>query len=87
VTELKFTKKNSLNTKSKYEDKKKFYQSFSIVTQLGLSIALPPVVGAFLGKVLDGKFHLAPIMTLSFIFLGLIISLASFYTTIKKFIK
>jgi len=84
VKELKFTKTSSLSTKSKKEQKKRFYQSVSIVSQLGLSIALPPVAGAFLGKFLDEKFQLAPIMTLSFIFLGLIISLTSFYTTIKK---
>ncbi len=59
----------------------------SLVSQLGLSISLPIVGGAFLGQFLDDKFHLYPKMTLSLIFLGVIISVSNVYFMIKKLDK
>lgn len=62
----------------------KFPQMISLVSQLGLSISLPIVGGAFLGHFLDYRFNLYPRMTLSLIFLGVFIAGSNIYFLVKK---
>ncbi|MBI4067178.1 AtpZ/AtpI family protein [Candidatus Gottesmanbacteria bacterium] len=64
--------------------KKKLYQSLSIASQLGFSIAIPLVGGALLGSFLDSKFDTAPKLTLSLIFFGLFISGYNMYKIMKE---
>lgn len=70
--------------KKEKKQENKLYQSISIATQLGYSVSLPIVGGAFLGSFLDNKFNSAPKLTLSFIFFGLVVSGYSVYKMIKK---
>lgn len=89
---LHFTESNSLREEIEVEKIKKnrtkednnFTAMLSLVSGLGLSIALPIAMGAFAGNILDNKFHSSPGMTLSLIFLGLFIGVANIYTSLKK---
>lgn len=66
------------------EDKRsKMLHVVSIASELGFSIAIPIAGGAFLGQILDGKFHTTPRITLSLIFLGVFIAGANIYLIIK----
>mgnify|MGYP001618279474 CR=1 FL=1 len=71
-------------SKIKMVKQDKFPQMISLVSQLGLSISLPIVGGAFLGQFLDKTFHLYPKMTLFLIFLGVFIAGSNIYFLIKK---
>lgn len=70
--------------KIKMAKQDKFPQMISLVSQLGLSISLPIVGGAFLGHFLDDRLHLYPRMTLSLILLGVFIAGSNIYFLIKK---
>lgn len=72
------------NFKMKEKKKLKAWEVFSLTSNLGLSVSLPIVGGAFLGQFLDSKFNSLPKMTLSLIFLGLILAVANIYTTLGK---
>ncbi len=56
----------------------------SLVSQLGFSISLPIVGGAFLGQFLDKTFHLYPKMTLLLILLGVFIAGSNIFFLVKK---
>ncbi|MBI3379555.1 AtpZ/AtpI family protein [Candidatus Gottesmanbacteria bacterium] len=75
-----------LTPKGKKEEKR-FFATLSLVSQLGLSICLPIVGGAFLGQFLDKKFTTSPRMTLSLIFLGLFIGITNIYFILSKILK
>lgn len=64
-----------------------FKSVVSIASGLGFSIAFPIAGGAILGNFLDKKFQTAPKMTLSFIFLGIIISFVNIYYIVKTISK
>ena len=89
---LSFTKDNLLqeeieekgHKQQKTKSNDKFLAVVSLATELGLSISLPIAGGAFLGHFLDGKFNSAPQMTLSGIFLGILIGIANIYTLMNK---
>jgi ATP synthase protein I len=49
-------------------------RALAIMSQLGLSIAVPLGVGIFLGVWLDGQFHTNPWLTLAGIALGMVIA-------------
>lgn len=66
------------------EEEVSFDKAVSLISELGLSIALPIAGGAFLGNLLDKKFTTSPRMTLFFIFLGLIIAAVNFYKIYKE---
>jgi ATP synthase protein I len=49
-------------------------RALAIISQLGLSIAIPLAVGIFLGVWLDGQFHTSPWLTLAGIALGMVVA-------------
>ncbi len=81
-----FVEKNSTKGRQRGSNNKLF-RSLALAGNLGLSTALPIVGGALLGSFLDNKFGTSPKMTLSSIFIGIIISVANIYFTIKEIDK
>jgi predicted F0F1-ATPase subunit len=55
--------------------------------QIGLSIALPIAGGAILGKILDEKFAHYPTYTLTGLVIGILLSFANFWVTVKSILK
>lgn len=55
-----------------------------LVSDVGFTIALPIVGGVMLGKILDDRFHTSPMLTLSFLFLGIFLGFAAVYQQIRK---
>lgn len=58
--------------------------SVDIAMELGYSIVIPIVGGAFLGVYLDKRFGIAPKLTLLFIFLGLGLGIYNAYRLLKN---
>ena len=89
---MKYSEDNELTEvveeiKEKKEDlkeKKRTAEMLSLVGQLGYSISLPIIGGAFLGRLLDVKFDSSPRITLSLIFFGLFIGITNIYFVFKK---
>lgn len=88
---LRFGKKNVLEeveekgrAKDKEKSNRRFLETISLASQMGFSISLPIVAGALLGHFLDSRFNTSPRMTLSLIFLGLIVAAGNIYTVIKR---
>jgi len=52
-------------------DAASFYRALALVGQVGLYIAIPMVLGAFLGQFLDRTIHSAPLATIIGLLLGL----------------
>lgn len=71
-------------TNNEKEDKKRFFAGLSLASDLGFAVAIPIVGGALLGSYLDQKLGTLPKVTLSLVFLGLIISIFNIYTIVKK---
>lgn len=59
-------------------------QALSIASELGFAISLPIAGGAFLGQIMDNKFHTLPRMTLSFLFIGVFIAAANIYFIVRE---
>ncbi len=59
-------------------------QVLSMASELGFTISLPIVGGAFVGQFLDAKFGTDPRMTLSFIFIGVVLAGAKLYGIVKQ---
>lgn len=78
------TKEEIVLKKDKKQSKDKFLESLSLVSQLGFTISVPIAGGAILGKYLDDKFLSAPKITLSLIFLGVLVAGANIYYLINK---
>ena len=55
--------------------------------QMGLSIALPIAGGAILGKILDEKFAQYPRCTLTGLIIGILLSFANFWVTVKSILR
>jgi ATP synthase protein I len=71
-------------SKEDKEGRSKFLTMISLASGLGFSISLPIAGGALLGHFLDRKFGTTPRMTLSLIFLGLMIGVANIYFIMKE---
>lgn len=52
------------------KNNKNMYENLALVTQVGLSIVIPILLGVYLGGILDEKLNLNGVFTLSFIILG-----------------
>ncbi len=61
--------------KTNHLEKEKFIPALSLASELGFSISLPIVGGAFLGQFLDNKFNSSPRITLSLVFLGVFLAI------------
>lgn len=89
---LQFAKDKSLEEKEEktpqvFEEekaRKRFLSTMSLASELGFSISLPIAGGALLGQFLDSKFQTSPRLTLSLIFLGVILGFTNIYFLIKK---
>lgn len=89
---LHFTKEKFLEEKiedekpseDEKESRDKFLAMISLASELGFSISLPIAGGAILGWILDGKFHTSPRITLSLIFLGIMLGAANIYFIMKE---
>jgi len=53
---------------------------------LGLAVFSPAVVGLMIGVLLDRKFGLFPVMTVTMLFLGILSGLWSLYRSIKSIV-
>lgn len=73
------------SSKENEANKRRFVKSISLVSEMGLMIALPLLGGVVLGKVLDDKFLSYPKLTLSFLILGMIISFTNLYFLLKEY--
>jgi len=82
-------KSRSQNTNKKADgiNIKDMIWGFKIVTELGFSAVIPLVGGAFLGSFLDRKLHTNPKLTLSFIFIGLILGLLTMFRIVSQSFK
>jgi len=58
-----------------------------VVGQIGFSIALPIAGGAILGSYIDKELNIYPKATMGLLFFGVVISLVTFYQTIKTVLK
>lgn len=89
---LHIVKGKSIEIEEKKKDIKKnnsqsrtsFYSMLSLAWDLGFSISLPIVGGALLGQFLDRRLETTPRITLSLIFLGIIVASANIYLVLKK---
>lgn len=61
--------------------------SAGLATEVGYSIAIPIVAGAFLGVWLDDVFHSKPKLTLSLIFFGIFLSFVNLFRIVNSIIK
>lgn len=67
----------------KDKNKRLILKAFSLLTQLGLTMACCVLIGLFAGKFLDGLFGTAPLFMLIFTFLGFAAALKVMYDIIK----
>ena len=82
---IKLIGKEELKRKSRQKSNNdKFISGINLASELGFSIAIPLVLGAISGSYLDKRFDSAPKLTLSLIFLGLIISVYNIFQVFKK---
>ena len=56
-------------------------------SEMGFSLALPIVLGAFFGLWLDGKFQTQPMFTMSFLFVGIFFSFARLFIIVRDYSK
>lgn len=73
-------REEEIQPKNTKEDNKKFLKAFDVAFDLGGRIALPIVGGTIGGFYLDKVFGTAPALTLSLLFIGIVVS---FYTIIR----
>jgi F0F1-type ATP synthase assembly protein I len=68
---------HQMSTNSNDKSNTQFYRALALVGQVGFYIALPMVLGAFLGRLLDSALHdKAPLATIFGLLLGLAIGIA-----------
>jgi F0F1-type ATP synthase assembly protein I len=70
--------------KENTNQKDNFLSLVSLATNLGFSLSLPIVIGAFIGVYLDKTLGIQPKMTLSLIFTGVLISFSYIYKFLKE---
>lgn len=75
-------KKTSENLKKKPETKKSFFPDY-ININVGYSLVIPILIGVIIGLTLDSRFHSKPVFTVSFIFLGTVLSFYNLFKLIK----
>lgn len=86
---MKFTTEKKLETVEeevveKKEAEEKFLSYLSLALELGFAISLPIAGGALLGHYIDDKLGISPRMTLSLIFLGIMVAAAYIYSIINN---
>lgn len=71
----------------KKNEKENTLEALVMASGLGFSISLPIAGGIILGNILDERFRTSPRISLSLLFLGIIISISNLYMMINRFIK
>ncbi|MFA5128649.1 MAG: AtpZ/AtpI family protein [Patescibacteria group bacterium] len=75
---------DKLETSQKTKEKSQVWYALSLAWQLGYSIAVPLVLLALLGRILDKRFDTSPWLLLAGVLLSLVIStFAVYFKTIK----
>ena len=64
---------------------KKMYLTVADLSTMGIAMVLCIVLGLFAGFYLDGKFGTEPILTLAFIFAGILAGFRIMYKTYMRF--
>ncbi len=80
---LKLEGSQSKIIEEEYKKPKSFSKS-SIGTEVGFSVVVPIVGGVFLGVYLDKKFGLSPRLTLSFLFLGVMVGFINIFRIVSQ---
>lgn len=62
---------NMQNNDKKKKKEKSVLASISLISQLGISVVTPMIIGIYVGKYLDSKFNKKGLFTLFFVILGL----------------
>lgn len=81
--ELVVEEKQEKNSHQDKKNQRRLFTSLNLATELGFMISFPLVGGAFLGSLLDKKLATAPKITLSLIFLGMLVSVFSVYKILR----
>lgn len=74
----------SVKTKSRNADT---WYYVGYIGEIGFAIAIPIAGGAILGAYADKVFFTYPTLTLSFLFLGFVVSIIGFIRTIQEIIR
>jgi ATP synthase protein I len=82
-----FVKEEKLKQEKEEESRSKFVKSVGMASELGFVLSLPIVGGILLGSFLDKKFSSYPKLTLSLIFVGVIVSFCNMYEVMKEYFK
>lgn len=64
--------------------KTKGLENFVLVTQVGITMAAPIMIGLYIGKKLDAYFNKSPLFLLIFIVIGIIASFTNLFKLIEK---
>jgi predicted permease len=78
---------NSLSTDKKKSDRKYWLFALRIAGDFGITIALPVVIFAYVGKRLDARFDTAPWLLIAGFVLAAVISGAVIYRKSKRYGK
>lgn len=69
----------------KEHKKSQFFEIIAVGSGLGFTIVIPIIGGVILGRYIDYKYNIAPIFTLSLLFLGMIIAFISIFKIFKDY--
>ena len=64
-----------------------YLQAFSLISQIGIVVAIPIVLGAILGNFIDNKLGTGSIVSIILILLGVAIGFKSAYSLIMRVLK
>ncbi|MEI8217240.1 MAG: AtpZ/AtpI family protein [Eubacteriales bacterium] len=64
-----------------------YLQAFSLISQIGIVVAIPIVLGAILGNFIDNKLGTGSIASIILILLGVAIGFKSAYSLIMRVLK
>lgn len=64
--------------------KLKGLENVVLVTQVGITMAAPVIIGLYIGKKLDEYFNKSPLFLLIFIVIGIIASFTNLFKLIEK---
>lgn len=70
--------------KAEREKPNRLWFGLGMVGMVGWQVALPTILGAFLGRWLDGRFPGPPSWTLTFLFLGLMMGCYNAWQWVKR---
>lgn len=68
-------------------DKSKIFQNLALISQIGISMAVPILGGIFIGNFLDNKFNTGVIFLIIFAVIGIITAFVSLFRITTRGIK